>query len=193
MASKKPKPVLYRRKRERKTRYSKRLKLLLSGKLRLVVRITNQKVIAQLVEFTPQGDKVIVGVDSFALKKLGWNYSGNNFPAAYLTGLLLGKKALEKEIKEAILDTGFKAPLKKGKFYAFLKGVLDSGFEVPHGTEEVFPDEERISGKHIEVYATKLKENKELYERQFAKCLKSKVEPEQISVLFEKIKQKIMG
>ena len=49
MANRKPKTVLYRRKREKKTNYAKRLTLLLSRKARLVVRFTNQRVIAQLV------------------------------------------------------------------------------------------------------------------------------------------------
>lgn len=150
MARRKIKTVLYRRKREQKTNYKKRLHLLLSKTPRVVVRFTNTRVIAQLVEFTPAGDRVLVGLDSTALKKQGWTHSLKNSPAAYLTGLLFGKTALGKGQKEGILDTGFRTPLHKGKTYAFLKGVLDSGFEVPHGGEEVFPHEDRIQGKHIE-------------------------------------------
>ena len=88
MVNRKPRTVPYRRKRENKTNYLKRLKLLLSRKGRLVVRFTNRKVVAQLVEFTPKGDKVLVATDSFALRKLGWQYSCKNLPAAYLTGFL---------------------------------------------------------------------------------------------------------
>tara|TARA_Y100000034_G_C6833285_1_gene376337 strand:- start:326 stop:904 length:579 start_codon:yes stop_codon:yes gene_type:complete len=192
MARNKPKPVLYRRKRENKTNYSKRLHLLLANKLRLVVRTTNNRVIGQIIEFTPQGDKVLVGVNSFTLKDLGWKYSCKNFPAAYLTGLLLGKKAQEKGLKEAVLDTGFTSPLKKGKIYAFLKGVVDSGLDIPH-SESIIPDEKRISGEHIKDYALTLKENKEVYELRFAQYLKNKVQPEEIMNGFEEIKKKIMG
>ena len=120
MATKKPKTVQYRRKREGKTNYGKRLKTLLSKKSRLVVRLTNQKVIGQIINFTAQGDKVSVALDSYSLKKLGWNYSGKNLSAAYLTGLSLGKKALSSGFKEVILDTGLVSPLVKGKIYAFL-------------------------------------------------------------------------
>ena len=192
MSRNKPKPVLYRRKRERKTNYSKRLHTLLAGKLRLVVRTTNHRVIGQLVEFTPQGDKVLVATDSFALKKLGWGYSCKNFPAAYLTGLLLGKKAQEKGLKEAVLDTGFVSPLKKGKIYAFLKGVIDGGLDIPHD-ETIFPDENRLKGEHIKNYALALKDNKEVYELRFAQYLKNKVQPEEIMNGFEEIKKKIMS
>jgi large subunit ribosomal protein L18 len=192
MAKNKPKTILYRRKREKRTNYAKRLKLLLSKKSRLVVRITNQRLIAQIVDFDAKGDKVVAAVDSFALKKLGWVYSCKNFPAAYLTGLLLGKKALEKGHKEAILDTGFHFVLKKGKIYSFLKGVLDSGLEIP-SNKEIIPDDERIKGKHIKDYAEKIKENKEVYDKIFAKCLKSNSPPEQITTLFEKTKEKIIA
>ena len=192
MSSNKPKPVLYRRKREKKTNYTKRLHLLLANKLRLVVRMTNNKVIGQVVEFTPKGDKALVGVDSFALKKIGWKYSCKNFPAAYLTGLLLGKKAQEKGLKEAVLDTGFTSPLRKGKVYAFLKGVIDSGLEVPHD-KSIIPDEKRLTGEHIKNYALMLKENKEVYELRFGQYLKNKVQPEEIAKGFEEVKKKIMS
>ena len=101
MATRKPKPVLYRRRREGKTNYLKRRKSLLGRELRLVVRTTNQKIIAQIVSFENKGDRILAAVDSSVLKKLGWNYSGKNIPAAYLTGLLLGRKAIKKGIKKA--------------------------------------------------------------------------------------------
>ena len=124
MATKKPKTISYRRKRDKQTNYHKRLLLLLSREKRLVVRITNQKVLAQLAQFMPTGDKILLTVDSFALKKLGWTYSCKNLPAAYLTGLLFGKKAVEKGYTKAILDTGLRSPLHKGRVYERLKMIL---------------------------------------------------------------------
>ncbi|MBT6774543.1 50S ribosomal protein L18 [Candidatus Woesearchaeota archaeon] len=150
MATKRPRTVLYRRRREGKTDYSKRLKLLIARKPRLIVRLTNRKIIAQLIEFNPQGDKVLIAVDSSALKKEGWNHSFKNLPAAYLTGLLIGKKVIEKNIPGTILDSGFKSVLKKSILTAFLKGVVDAGVNIPHGDEDIFPDENRLTGKHIQ-------------------------------------------
>jgi len=184
----KPKTVLYRRKRERKTNYTRRLKMLVSRKSRLVVRFTNKKVIAQIISFTPIGDKVLVGVDSSALKELGWNYSGKSFPASYLTGLLLGKKAIAAGQKDAILDSGFRTARRRGKIFAFLKGVLDAGLEVPH-SEDIFPSEERISGKHIVDYAASLDKPEE----RFGKYLKSNAKPEQIVEVFNSVKEKIQN
>jgi len=188
MTSQKPRTVLYRRKRENKTNYLKRLKLLLSRKGRLVVRFTNKKVVAQLVEFTPKGDKVLVGTDSFALRKHGWQYSCKNLPAAYLTGFLFGKKVAEKKYKgEMVFDTGFKSPPHKGRYYAFLKGALDAGANVPHDGKDLFPDDKKIQGAHIQDYAKKVKGNK----TQFTQYLKSNAAPENMSSAFAQVKQKL--
>src|SRR3989339_1254099 len=103
--------VEYRRKREGKTNYPKRLHLLLSSKPRVVVRFSKKKIVAQIVEFTPRGDIVRIGVDSSALRQKGWTYSLSNLPAAYLIGLLFGKEAVKKGHKECILDVGLRTPL----------------------------------------------------------------------------------
>ncbi|HLD40066.1 MAG TPA: 50S ribosomal protein L18 [Candidatus Nanoarchaeia archaeon] len=192
MVNRKPRTVLYRRKRENKTNYLKRLKLLLSRKGRLVVRFTNKKIVAQLVEFTPKGDKVLVGTDSFNLRKFGWQYSCKNLPAAYLTGLLFGKKVAEKKYKgEMVFDTGFKSPLHKGKYYAFLKGALDAGATIPHSGKDLFPDDKTIQGAHIQDYAGKLKKASPGSKVQFAEYLKSNAAPESMSSAFAQVKQKI--
>jgi large subunit ribosomal protein L18 len=156
MVNKKPKTILYRRKRELKTDYNKRLKLLTSMKPRLVVRFSNKKIIGQIVEFLPKGDIVKVGISSDSIKKQGWNIATANLPVAYLTGLSLGNKAVGAGIEEVILDTGLRRPIHKGKIYAFLKGVIDSGLEVPHGKGDIFPNEERISGQHLKNDAKEL-------------------------------------
>ncbi len=148
MAKNSPRTVPYRRAREQKTNYKKRLALLLSGRPRVVVRVTNQRIIAQLVQFAVQGDKIIAAADSFSLRKLGWTNSTLNLPAAYLTGLLLGKKGLAQVCTEAVADTGFRHPTKKGRMYAFLKGVIDVGITIPHDPA-IFPPEDRLQGKHL--------------------------------------------
>ena len=192
MVSRKPRTVMYRRKRENKTNYLKRLKLLLSRKGRLVVRFTNKKIIAQLIEFTPKGDKVLVGADSFALRKYGWQYSCKNLPAAYLTGFLFGKKIADKKYKgELVFDTGFKSPLHKGKYYAFLKGALDAGVVVPHRGKDLFPDDTKIQGVHIQDYAGKMKKEAHGNKVQFTQYLKSNAAPENMSSTFAQVKTKL--
>ena len=149
---------------------------------------------AQVVGFEVQGGKVHIATSSDSLLKSGWSYSLKNFPAAYLTGLNLAKLAKEKiGNEELILDTGFRTPLKKGKIYAFLKGALDGGLNVKHrDSEDIFPSEEKISGKDIQNYASSLKEKSpEEFQKKFTSYLKNNADPTQMSAIFEKVKVKL--
>ncbi len=148
--------VHHRRKRQGKTNYKKRIKLLLASKPRLVVRKSLLSTYAQVASFEQKGDKIIVSASLQELKKrYGWQH-GNNIAAAYLTGLLIGKKALKAGVKEAILDTGFQASTKGSKIYACLKGAVDAGLNIPHD-KEILPSEDRLIGKHITAYVPKSK------------------------------------
>ncbi len=190
MKSLKPRTVLYRRKREARTNYKKRLRLLMGQMPRVVLRFTNQKILAQLITFAPSGDKVLVGVDSRkGLSSLGWKYSFKNIPAAYLTGVLFARRAVALGIKEAVLDTGFKQPLKGGKCFAFLKGLVDGGMQVPHDAEVGQMPAERLKGGHIAHYASQ-KQGKNA--SQFTQYLKSNAAPEQMSQAFDAVKQKVL-
>ncbi len=137
--------VPFRRRRKGKTNYHRRLRMLRSGMTRAVVRRTNKKMIVQFVNFYPEGDKVVAQATSDDLKKLGWKGSGSNVTAAYLTGLLAGKRAQKASVDSAVLDIGLQTPIKGSNVFSSLKGILDAGVLIPH-SEEVLPDDERISG-----------------------------------------------
>ncbi len=154
----------FRRRREGKTNYKRRLKLLLSKKPRLVVRKSLKYIRAQIIEFDKKGDKTLVSAFSRELKKLGWKFACDNLPAAYLTGLLVGKRALEKGINEVILDMGLYPSTKGSRIYACVKGALDAGLKIPC-SEEVLPSEERIKGMHIANYLEKFKDLPEEFEK----------------------------
>ncbi|MEM5790957.1 MAG: 50S ribosomal protein L18 [Candidatus Aenigmatarchaeota archaeon] len=140
--------IQFKRRREGKTDYKRRLKLLSSKKPRLVVRKSLKYIRAQIIEFDKKGDKTIASAFSKELEKFGWKYSFKNLPASYLTGLLIGKRAIEKGVKEAILDIGLYPSTKGSKIYACGKGALDAGLKIPI-KEEILPSEERIKGEHI--------------------------------------------
>jgi large subunit ribosomal protein L18 len=146
--NKKPKTIRFRRKRQGKTNYKKRLNLLLSGKPRLVVRPSLKGITVQIISAEKIGDKVLAASHSNELKKLGWKFNTGNTPSAYLTGLLTAKKAVKKGIKEAILDIGLRKPVKGGRIFATLKGTVDAGLKVPF-SDSILPSEERIKGDHI--------------------------------------------
>ena len=61
-----------------------------------MVRFTNTRVLAQVVYSTLLGDKVLAAADSFELSRYGLPVRGKNFPAAYATGLLVGRRVLQK-------------------------------------------------------------------------------------------------
>ena len=138
-----------RRYRERKTDYRLRLKLLRNRKPRIVVRKSLKATRVQFVEYSPQGDKILVSAISNELtKEYGWKYSVATTPAAYLTGLLAGKRAKDKGIKQGVLDIGLYQPTIGSIVFATLKGVLDAGVECPHDPE-ILPKEDRINGTHL--------------------------------------------
>ncbi len=138
----------HKRRKIKKTDYKLRLSLLKSEKYRLVIRKSNSYINGQIVKYEKEGDKTVVSVNSKVLKKMGWKNSCGNLPAAYLTGLILGKKAKENKIEEAILDLGLQISTKGSRIYALLKGVLDSNLKVNH-SKDILPSDERIKGNHI--------------------------------------------
>jgi large subunit ribosomal protein L18 len=140
--------VPFRRRREGRTDYRYRARLLRARVPRAVVRLSNKHASIQFIEYNAEGDRVLVSVHSKDLKDYGWETSTNNIPSAYLTGFLAGKRALQKGIEKAVLDIGLKVPAKGATCFAALKGMVDAGMHIPHG-EEVIPDEDRLKGAHI--------------------------------------------
>ncbi len=140
--------VQHRRRREKKTNYRKRLALLKSGKIRVVIRRSVKNIRIQFVEWNGKGDETLSQTFSKELKKYGWDHYCGNVPASYLTGFLAGIKAKKKGIKEGVLDIGIQTSTKGSRIYAALKGLLDAGIEIPH-SPEILPAEDRIYGKHI--------------------------------------------
>jgi len=129
--------VAFRRRREKKTNYLKRLAFVKSGLPRLVVRKTNRQVIVQFFEFNPAGDRCIVTVDAARLKKAcAWQMKCNSW-SAYLAGLLAGKEAAKKGVKNFVLDIGMQTPTKGSVLFAALKGAVDAGLEAKFNEEAV--------------------------------------------------------
>lgn len=141
--------VAFRRRREERTNYYSRKKLLSSHEARAVVRRSNKNISIQFAVFGMEGDSVLASAASKDLKALGWSRACSNIPAAYLTGYLAGKKALKAGIEYAVLDIGMQKVQYGGVLFAAVAGMCDAGLEVPHG-DDVLPDEERIFGKHID-------------------------------------------
>ncbi len=180
--------IVLKRRRLQKTDYSQRLVLLKSGKIRLVVRRKHNNVHVQFVHYEVKGDRTLVEEISRNLAKYGWKMHCGSIPAAYLTGLLAGKKALQKTITSCVADIGLHAA-NSSVLYAAVKGVVDAGVDVPFGF--ALP-EDRINGSHIASYAKLLKKDNKKYSKQFSSYIKAGADPENIAQHFEEVKANIL-
>lgn len=159
--------VKFRRRRELKTDYKKRLALLKSKKPRLVVRRSNNTTIVEVVSYKPSGDVVNAFFSSTRLRKLGWVGHTGNLPAAYLAGYACARSALKAGIKEGVLDIGLISPVHGSGVFCALKGAIDAGMKIPCD-EKVFPPQDRISGRHIGEQASRnFDEIKRVIEKEF--------------------------
>lgn len=175
--------LAFRRRREERTQFRRRRAMVTSGKTRFIVRLTRRYVIAQFASSEPIGDKILVSAHSRDLGRYGWKASRSNTAAAYLTGLLAGRRAKDAGISDAILDMGLRTNSKGSRIYATLKGALDAGISIPHDSG-ILPAEGRIRGEHVADYAGKLAASSEMYRRQFSSYLKAKNAPEDLPKMF---------
>jgi large subunit ribosomal protein L5e len=95
--------VKFRRRREGKTDYYARQRLIIQDKnkyatpkYRFIVRLTNREVICQLAFAKIEGDVIVASAYSRELKKHGVSVGLKNYAAAYATGLLLARRHLTK-------------------------------------------------------------------------------------------------
>lgn len=160
-----------RRRREGKTDYQHRTNLLRQDntqysnvKSRLVVRITNSKVICTIIKAFIEGDRVVAQADSTELKNYGINFGLTNHFAAYATGFLCGRKALkdngldkfyspntevgeyvvtenvdeEHKAYKVYLDIGLARATKGSNVFIAMKGASDAGIHIPHSGAKFF-------------------------------------------------------
>lgn len=171
--------------REGKTNYRKRKALLIGRHTFATVRISNENLQVQITKPKKDGDQVIVSAHSRELIKYGWKGSRNSLPASYLTGYLIGLKALSKGIESCILYLGNRS--FSSRVAAVVKGMLDAGLSIPID-EDAIPSMDRIEGKHIAEYASLLKVDEEAYKRRFSRLLSLGLKPEDYPAHFNEVK-----
>lgn len=162
----------FRRRREGKTDYFARKRLVTqhkakygSPKYRLVVRFTKKDIICQIVSSQIKGDIVFTAAYSHELPRYGIKHGLTNWSAAYATGLLVARRALQKlgldkayvgdeehsgefSITEAVedaprpfkvfLDVGLTRTTAGARIFGALKGASDGGLYIPHSAKR-FP------------------------------------------------------
>ncbi|KAL0741081.1 hypothetical protein Bca4012_082594 [Brassica carinata] len=94
--------VKFRRRREGKTDYRARIRLINQDKnkyntpkYRYIVRFTNKDITAQILSATITGDIVLASAYAHELPRYGLKAGLTNYAAAYCTGLLLARRVLQ--------------------------------------------------------------------------------------------------
>jgi len=185
----------YRRKREKKTDYRRRLKLLKSGSPRLVVRPSTHIMSVQVIAYDQNGDRTLAEASSKELSKFGWKGDEDNVAASFLTGLLLARKVGEKGLKfeKLIPDLGMHAPHKGGKVFALLMGAAEGGLPVSM-SEDVELDESALRMEPLAEYTRELKEkDPQGYSRRFSRYLARGLEPYDLPAHFDEVRKQLGG
>ena len=137
--------VKFRRRREGKTDYYQRKRLIYqrknkyaTPKWRFVVRRTATRIICQVISSTIEGDKIKTSADSGELKRFGLTAGLTNYSAAYCTGLLCARRLMK------ILDADNKAKSIETKYSETFNLVTES-------TGEYFKFDELLEKKKIEI------------------------------------------
>lgn len=184
----------FRRRREGKTDYYVRRKLTLQDKnryatkkYRFVPRISNSRIICQVIYATPNGDRVICEAKSTELTRFGLTAGLTNYAAAYCTGLLCARRLLKKlgmdeiykgvedvdgnvydiyeadEVNDnrkpfkAILDLGPTSTSTGNRVFGAMKGASDGGIYIKHNNK-------RFPGFKIELPEEKGQKRTEIFE-----------------------------
>jgi large subunit ribosomal protein L18 len=138
----------FRRRREGKTNFKKRLSYVKGGLPRLVVRRSNRGFVLQVIKYGEKGDLTVCGLHSSALSEVGFPAKCNT-PTAYLAGMLIGKKALAKGVKQAVADLTGGTISRGSVLLAAVQGAVDAGMEIPIGGEKLVA--ERLNGAHLKL------------------------------------------
>lgn len=108
--------VKFRRRREGKTDYYARKRLVVQDKnkyntpkYRMIVRTSNKDICCQIAYARLDGDKIVAAAYSHELPKYGVKVGLTNYAAAYCTGLLLARRVLKKFNLDSIYEGQSKA------------------------------------------------------------------------------------
>uniref|UniRef100_A0A8C4XGA2 Ribosomal protein L5b n=1 Tax=Erpetoichthys calabaricus TaxID=27687 RepID=A0A8C4XGA2_ERPCA len=203
--------VKFRRRREGKTDYFARKRLVVQDKnkyntpkYRMIVRFTNRDIICQIAYAKIEGDMIV---------------------SAYCTGLLMARRLLNKFGLDTVyegqvevtgdeynvesidgkpgaftcyLDAGLARTTTGNKVFGALKGAVDGGLSIPHSTKR-FPgyDSEskefnaEVHRKHImgvnvaEYMRYLMEEDEEAYKKQFSRFIKNGVTPDKMEEMYK--------
>ncbi|KAB1214334.1 60S ribosomal protein L5 [Morella rubra] len=131
--------VKFKRRREGKTDYRARIRLINQDKnkyntpkYRFVVRFTNKDITAQIISASIAGDLVLAAAYSHELPRYGLEVGLTNYAAAYCTGLLLARRVLkmlemDEEYEGNVEATGEDYSVEPAESRRPFRALLDVG------------------------------------------------------------------
>ncbi|THU54237.1 hypothetical protein C4D60_Mb10t22920 [Musa balbisiana] len=186
--------VKYKRRREGKTDYRARIRLINQDKnkyntpkYRFVVRFSNKDICAQIISASIAGDLVLASAYAHELPRYGLEVGLTNYAAAYCTGLLVARRVL----KMLQMDD---------EYQGNVEGALDGGLDIPHSDKRFagFKNDEKqldaevhrnyIFGGHVASYMRALMEDEpDKYQTHFSEYIKKGIEPDDIEEMYKKV------
>ncbi|OAY59249.1 60S ribosomal protein L5 [Manihot esculenta] len=131
--------VKFKRRREGKTDYRARIRLINQDKnkyntpkYRFVVRFSNKDIVAQITSASIAGDMVLASAYSHELPRYGLEAGLTNYAAAYCTGLLLARRTLkmlemDEEYEGNVEATGEDYSVEPAETRRPFRALLDVG------------------------------------------------------------------
>ncbi|KAG5394675.1 hypothetical protein IGI04_024638 [Brassica rapa subsp. trilocularis] len=199
--------VKFRRRRDGKTDYRARIRLINQDKnkfntpkYRYVVRFTNKDIVAQIVSATITGDIVLASAYAHELPRYGLKAGLTNYAAAYCTSLLLARRVLQMLEMDAEYEGNAEIRLILNKYDNESVGALDGGLDIPHSDKRFagFNKEGKnldaevhrkyIYGGHVADYMKLLMEDEpEKYQSHFSNYLKKDLAPENMEEMYKNV------
>merc|ERR1712121_268904 len=205
--------VKYKRRREGKTDYFARRRLICQDKnkyntpkYRLIVRFTNKDIICQIAYARVYGDVIVESAYAHELPKYGVKVgltkyglneiyegqteaNGEDFSVEDVDG--------EHGAFRAYLDIGLARTSTGAKIFGALKGAVDGGIDIPHSNRR-FPGfdaeskeynaqvhKDHILGQHVSKYMESLLEDDEdAYKKQFSQFVKNGITADAVEAMY---------
>merc|ERR1712170_222134 len=168
--------VKFRRRREGKTDYYARKRLVVQDKnkyntpkYRMIVRCSNKDITCQIAYARLEGDRIVAAAYSHELPNYGVKVGLTNYAAAYCTGLLLARRVLKK----MNLDSAYEGNTEiNGEHY-----MVEDNADGPRA---------HIFGQHVADYMKSLaEEDEEAFKRQFSRFIKNGVTAESVEEMYK--------
>ncbi|KAJ7953275.1 60S ribosomal protein L5 [Quillaja saponaria] len=201
--------VKFKRRREGKTDYRARIRLINQDKnkyntpkYRFVVRFTNKDIVAQITSASIAGDMVLAAAYAHELPHYGLEVGLTNYAAAYCTGLLLARRVLKKlemddEYEGNVEATGEDFSVEPAETRRPFRALLDVGLLRTTTGNRIFGALKGALDGGLDIphsdkrFAGFSKDNKQLdaekYQSHFSEYVKRGIEADGIEELYKKV------